>query len=203
MRLGVRVRGLSRDERSVLAVETGEAALPVGARDAVILAVPPWAAADLLSGLCVPDDFRAIVNAHFRFDAPAGAPAMLGVIGGTAEWIFTFPGRVSVTVSGADAIVDKDREELARMIWDDVARALRISAPMPQWQIVKEKRATFAATPEQDAKTPAGPDRVAQPVFGRRLGPDRPARNHRGRPALRGKCGGFGLEASVFIVATP
>jgi squalene-associated FAD-dependent desaturase len=154
IRLGVRVRGLPRDELSVLAVETGEAVLPVGSRDAVILAVPPWAAADLLPGLAVPDQFCAIVNAHFRFDAPQDTPAMLGVIGGTAEWIFTFPGRVSVTVSGADAIVDKDREELARMIWADVARALRISASLPQWQIVKEKRATFAATPEQDAKRP-------------------------------------------------
>jgi uncharacterized protein with NAD-binding domain and iron-sulfur cluster len=79
---------------------------------------------------------------------------MLGVIGGVAEWIFVFPGRISVTVSGADAIVDKDREELARIIWADVARALEISAPMPTWQIVKEKRATFAATPEQDARRP-------------------------------------------------
>jgi uncharacterized protein with NAD-binding domain and iron-sulfur cluster len=86
--------------------------------------------------------------------APAGAPAMLGVIGGTAEWIFTFPDRISVTVSGADAIVDQDREALATRIWADVAKALDIAAPMPVWQIVKEKRATFAATPEQDARRP-------------------------------------------------
>ena len=79
---------------------------------------------------------------------------MLGVIGGTAEWIFTFAGRVSVTVSGADAMVDMDREELARIIWADVARALRYPCPCRAWQIVKEKRATFAATPEQDAKRP-------------------------------------------------
>jgi len=110
--------------------------------------------APLVKDLVVPTEFRAIVNAHFRIAAPAGAPAMLGVIGGTAEWIFTFPDRVSVTVSGADAIVDKDREELARIIWADVAQALEITAPMPAWQIVKEKRATFAATPEQDAKRP-------------------------------------------------
>jgi squalene-associated FAD-dependent desaturase len=154
VRLGVRVRGLPHDERSVLAVETGDATLPVNARDVVILAVPPWGAADLVPGVSAPDDFRAIVNAHFRIAAPAGAPAVLGVIGGTAEWIFTFPDRVSVTVSGADAIVDKDREELARIIWADVAQALEITAPMPAWQIVKEKRATFAATPEQDAKRP-------------------------------------------------
>ena len=67
----------------------------------------------------------------------------------------SFPGRISVTVSGADAIVDKDREELAQIIWADVAKALQITAAMPAWQIVKEKRATFAATPEQDARRPA------------------------------------------------
>lgn len=154
LRLNARVRGLPHDPRSLLAVETVEAAVPVGARDAIILAVPPWSAADLIPGLTVPDDFRAIVNAHFRFDPPAGVPAMLGVIGGTAEWIFAFPGRISVTISGADAIVDRDREDLARAIWADVARALNIMAPMPAWQIVKEKRATFAATPQQDAKRP-------------------------------------------------
>jgi uncharacterized protein with NAD-binding domain and iron-sulfur cluster len=80
---------------------------------------------------------------------------MLGVIGGTAEWIFTFSDRISVTVSGADAIVDQDREDLALRIWADVTKALDIKAPLPTWQIVKEKRATFAATPEQDSRRPA------------------------------------------------
>ena len=79
---------------------------------------------------------------------------MLGVIGGTAEWIFAFADRISVTISGADAIVDKDREGLAQLIWSDVARAYGLSGGLPAWQIVKEKRATFAATPEQDAKRP-------------------------------------------------
>jgi squalene-associated FAD-dependent desaturase len=154
VRLGTRLRGLSLNGRSVLALDMTDTALPLTANDVVVLATPPWAAADLVPGLTVPDDFRAIVNAHFKMPAPAGAPAMLGVIGGTAEWIFTFPDRISVTVSGADAIVDKDREELARILWADVARALSITAPMPAWQIVKEKRATFAATPAQDARRP-------------------------------------------------
>jgi hypothetical protein len=104
-------------------------------------------------------DFRAIVNAHFKMTAPAGAPPLLGVIGGTAEWIFAFHDRISVTVSGADAIVDQDREALAVRIWADVAQALGITDPMPAWQIVKEKRATFAATPQQDARRPAAKTR--------------------------------------------
>ena len=79
---------------------------------------------------------------------------MLGVIGGTAEWIFTFPDRISVTVSAAEAIVDRDRAQLAQSLWSDVCAALAISVPLPAWQIVKEKRATFAATPAQDARRP-------------------------------------------------
>ena len=34
--------------------------------DAVVLAVPPWVAKELVPGLTAPDDFRAIVNAHFQ-----------------------------------------------------------------------------------------------------------------------------------------
>ena len=79
---------------------------------------------------------------------------MLGVIGGTAEWIFAFPDRISVTVSAADAIVDQDREALAALLWRDVARAYNLADELPPWQIVKEKRATFAATPKQNAKRP-------------------------------------------------
>jgi uncharacterized protein with NAD-binding domain and iron-sulfur cluster len=79
---------------------------------------------------------------------------MLGLLGATAEWIFAFPDRLSVTVSAADRLIDTDREELARTIWGDVGKALGIDAPLPRWQIVKEKRATFAATPEQNAKRP-------------------------------------------------
>jgi squalene-associated FAD-dependent desaturase len=155
VQLGTRLRELTLGRRSALALDLGGAAVPLTRDDAVVLAVPPWVAKDMIPTLTTPDDFRAIVNAHFKMPGPPGASPMLGVIGGTAEWIFTFPDRISVTISGADAIVDQDREVLATRIWADVAKALNIAAPMPVWQIVKEKRATFAATPEQDAKRPA------------------------------------------------
>jgi len=120
--------------------------------------VAPAPARDLLPGLSVPDDFRAIVNAHFALPPGADlskAASMTGLIGGIAEWVFVFHDRISVTVSGADAIVDRDRELLAQQLWADVRTALTLGdTPLPTWQIVKEKRATFAATPEQDAKRP-------------------------------------------------
>ncbi len=151
---GRRLRTLVFGNRRVLALEFPEATVPVDAKDVVILAVPPWVAKELVPQLTVPTEFRAIVNAHFRVAPPKGAAPILGVIGGTAEWVFCFKDRISVTVSSADAIVDRDREELARILWGDVCAALRMTGDLPKWQIVKEKRATFAATPAQDFNRP-------------------------------------------------
>jgi hydroxysqualene dehydroxylase len=152
--LGKRLRALVLGSHAVLALEFADMTVPLNPRDMVVLAVPPMVAKEFLPDLTVPSEFRSIVNGHFRFAAPKGAPAILGVTGGTAEWIFCFEDRISVTVSGADAIVDREREELARLLWKDVTAALRIEAELPRWQIVKEKRATFAATPAQDMKRP-------------------------------------------------
>ena len=152
VRFGQRLRRIVLNDKEAMALELAEETIPLSASDAVILAVPPWAAQEILPDIAAPDEFRAIVNAHFSFPAPKGAPLMLGVLGGTAQWIFAFPDRISITVSGADAIVNDDREALARTFWDDIQAALALSAPLPPWQVVKEKRATFAATPAQAVK---------------------------------------------------
>lgn len=152
--LGQRLRRIVLDQNDVIALEFPENTVPVSPEDTVVLALPPWVAASLVPGLSTPTEFRSIVNAHFKIAPPPGAPAMLGVIGGMAEWIFGFADRISVTVSAADAIVDRDREDLAQALWSDVAQALDLPPELPVWQIVKEKRATFAATPEQNALRP-------------------------------------------------
>jgi len=152
--LGQRLRRFTIAGTGVRALEFADATVPTGMKDAVVLAVNAPVALDLVPGLSAPNAFRAIVNAHFRIAPPAGAPAMLGVIGGTAEWIFSFADRISVTISAADAIVDEERDVLAARIWADVAKALQFDVPLPPWQIVKEKRATFAATVAQDALRP-------------------------------------------------
>jgi uncharacterized protein with NAD-binding domain and iron-sulfur cluster len=59
-----------------------------------------------------------------------------------------------VTISAADRLLAVPREMLASQIWRDVARIANIAEPMPAWQIVRERRATFAALPREDAKRP-------------------------------------------------
>lgn len=158
LKTGRRLRRLIQTDGRISALEFSDGTDEVAARDKVILATPAWVTGELVPGLTVPDAFRAIVNAHFAVNPPHNVPHMTGVIGGTAEWVFCFPGRISVTVSAAERIVDAPREELATRIWADVCKVLnlppRLAETLPPWQIVKEKRATFAATPAQDARRP-------------------------------------------------
>jgi len=89
--------------------------------------MPPTA---LVPGLEAPTEFRAIVNAHFRIDPPAGLPPILGVINATTEWIFAFSGAGSRSPSApATRLIDTPREEaMARTIWDEVQAATGLSA---------------------------------------------------------------------------
>jgi hydroxysqualene dehydroxylase len=154
IRFGQELRGFGSASDRVSELKFGEQAISLAPSDVVVLAVPPRPAASLLPGLKTPSKFRAIVNAHFRFEPPKDLPPILGVVGGLVEWLFTFPQRLSITISGADRLVDMPREELAQAIWRDICRAAGITAELPPWQIVRERRATFEATPEQNALRP-------------------------------------------------
>ncbi len=154
IRLGRRLKTFEIADGRVAALIFAGGRETVARDEPVVLAVPAWVATGLLPDLKVPTAHNAIVNAHYRIAPPAGLRPIVGVIGGTAEWIFAFHDRLSVTISAADRFVETDREDLARAIWADVARVHDLADPMPRWQIVREKRATFAATPEQDALRP-------------------------------------------------
>ena len=73
-----------------------------------------------------------------------------GLVNATTEWMFASRGRLSVTISSADRLMDVPRAELAQTIWTEVAKATGIAAGLPPWQIVRERRATFAATPGEN-----------------------------------------------------
>jgi squalene-associated FAD-dependent desaturase len=150
------LRAIRFADGAVAALDFGGEVVALGAGDGVILSVPPYAATSLVNGLQAPSEFRAIVNAHFRIDPPADAPLIVGVLGGTVQWIFAFPGRLSVTISAGDRLIDTPREQVAAAIWGEVVRVTGLPPSLPPWQIVRERRATFAATPAQDAKRPGG-----------------------------------------------
>jgi squalene-associated FAD-dependent desaturase len=154
IRFGHELREFGISAGRISELKFGDDTVAIGPDEAVVLAVPPRPAASLLPGLKTPTKFRAIVNAHFRFDPPAEMPPILGVVGGLIEWLFAFPKRLSVTISNADRLVEMPREQLAQAIWRDICKAGGVAGELPPWQIVRERRATFEATPEQNALRP-------------------------------------------------
>jgi len=134
-------------------LDFGSDSVDLGPDDRVIVAVPPNLASRLLPGLSVPTEFRAIANLHFKVDA-AGVPIMTGVLHATTQWLFAYPGRLSVTISSADALMQTPREELARRVWSEVAALTGLPEALPPWQVVRERRATIAADPAQEALRP-------------------------------------------------
>ena len=154
VRFGDRLRAIRFERERAAALDFDRTTQKLGADDRLILSAPPWIAKDLLPGLTAPDEFHAILNVHFQIAPPPGQPAILGVVNAEIEWLFAFPDRLSVTISNADRLIDRPREELAAAIWREAAALTGLGPSLPPWQIVKEKRATFAATPAQNAKRP-------------------------------------------------
>jgi len=135
-------------------LDFGSDAIALESNDKVILAVPPNLASRLLPGLRTPTEFRAIANVHFKVDG-AALPVMTGVVHATTQWIFSYPGRLSVTISAADALMQVPREQLAREVWREVAIVARLPDTMPAWQVVRERRATIATDPHQESLRPS------------------------------------------------
>ena len=159
IRFGAKLRSIEFQGDRAAALDFGDERIALAEDEKVVLAAPAPVAADLLPGLAAPHEFRAIVNAHFAFPAPKTLPLLTGVIGGATEWLFGFHDRLSVTISAAERFLAAPREELAEKLWSEVQAVAGFSAPLPAWRIIKEKRATFAATPAQDSLRPGAETR--------------------------------------------
>ena len=154
-----RLSRLQFDGGALRGLDFGGTIKPINPNAPVVLAVTAPVAAGLVPGLKTPQDHRAILNLHYAVEVPRREPGFIGVIGGTAEWVFQKPGLLSVTVSAADRLMDSDAETLAEIIWSDLREIYALPESMPAHRVVKEKRATFAATPQQAALRPSGKTR--------------------------------------------
>jgi squalene-associated FAD-dependent desaturase len=163
VRLNRRVRDLTFTDKRLTALYLADETVELPPGDAAILSVPPAVAAQLLPGLDPPEEVSAIVNGHFLLSDAAERSwhtitdlPILGLVGGAVDWIFLREGVASVTISAADALATRGNDELAALLWRDVATALGLAdEPLPAHRIIKEKRATFKQSPAQLRKRPS------------------------------------------------
>ena len=197
IRFGAKLRAIQFEGDRATALDFSDDIVTLGPDDRIVLAVTAPVAAGLLPGLAAPTEFRAIVNAHFACPAPKGLPLLTGIVGGASEWLFGFSDRLSVTISAAERFLATPREELAATIWGEVQEVgglFRAAAGLADHQGKARhiRRDAAAGRP-----APGRGDAMAQSRSGRRLDPDRPARDDRGRDPVRRACGGAGRQLTT------
>lgn len=155
MKLGQRLRAIVAQDGVISSLDFGEEFVEIAPTDWVVLAVPPWVAQELVPSLTTPDEFRAITNVHYRVEVPQNMAGFTGLVGGLAEWVFVREGIASVTISASDRYDEQDQKIWASRTWSDLATLFDLDpAKIPPWRILREKRATFAATPQQNLRRP-------------------------------------------------
>jgi len=165
LRFGARIAGLTVSDARVTGLVGPQVDEIIGPNDRIVLATPPWVAAELIEGLVVPDQFESILNLHFRAGIDGGVAGFYGLLGGVAEWVFEKTEVVSVTISAANDRLDRDTDALAAEVWSDLRRGFGLPRTMPPYRVVREKRATFAATPAQLARRPGPQTRLGNLVL--------------------------------------
>ncbi len=157
-----RVTGLEVAEGRVTGLTVNDEQIAVGPDESVVLAVPPWVAGELLPDITVPNAFQSIVNVHYKIVVEPigdiGAAGFVGLVNGTAEWVFVKTDHVSVTISAANKIIDQPAVDLAVTVWQDVVKALDLRKPqsteIPPFRVIKERRATIVANADQEERRP-------------------------------------------------
>ena len=125
--------------------------IEVSRDDIVVLATPAPVTAILIPDLTVPVDTYPIVNAHFRVPDKvqlANDAGLIGIVGGTAQWLFFRGDIISATVSAADELADAPAAYIAQAIWSDITRSIDgVPKEMPEkYRVVKEESDHFADT---------------------------------------------------------
>ncbi|MCG8692349.1 MAG: hydroxysqualene dehydroxylase HpnE [Minwuiales bacterium] len=166
---GARLRAAALEDGKVSSLDFGGDSVPVGPDDRVVLAIPPAGAAAILPEVTVPRTSCTIFNAHMRLDQtvemPNGIP-FLGVIGGTAQWLIVRQNVISATISAADHLMEEPADSIADRVWDDTRRALNLNlAERPPIRVIKERRATFAQTPEEIRRRPGTRTRMSNLIL--------------------------------------
>jgi len=151
---------------SVAHVSPGEVTLASGERvgcDAVICALPMERACDIVADERLRPDQRlaairaglaysAIIGVHLVFDRQILEIPHAVLVGAATQWVFRKEGgRILAVISGAGELCDLPAEQLLDMVEADVRRAFPREARDAKrlWgRVVKERRATFAPTPE-------------------------------------------------------
>lgn len=156
------------DNATLSALHFSDGVVGVEPQDQVVLAVPWGSAERLIPNSDYSLGSAAIYNLHFALPPCAASkkPELLGMVGTMAQWVFIHSGLLSVTISAADRLgLEMDEDRIGSLVWGEVVAGLRlagksayldglVAATPPPFRVIREKRATFMASPDHILKRP-------------------------------------------------
>lgn len=140
--------------------------------DAVLIATPPKATSRLLPTTTdwhqaqqqlQQYSFSPIVSLYLWTDVAIMDEPLCALLGTTTQWVFnkrialsnaTHAGLVALTISAGAELVHKDTESIARHCFAELQQVFpkAKTATLVEWKVIKEKSATFLATPQMESQ---------------------------------------------------
>lgn len=103
-------------------------------------------------------EYNSIINIYFHTSMALTLPKGLhfvGLKGSWAQWVFSFPNILAVTISNANALSLKN-DELARKVWEEICTLRgRVAAFMPEYRVLRHKQATIKQDKRNNALRPS------------------------------------------------
>ncbi|MCL5992461.1 MAG: hydroxysqualene dehydroxylase HpnE [Bacteroidetes bacterium] len=108
----------------------------------------------------------SIISMYLWLDKNLSNANFTGMFGTKTQWVFNrrkicesektinekYPGHLTLTISGANDILDIEKENLVNECFNEVKTAFKSDAKLLAWKVIKEKKATFIANPDMEEK---------------------------------------------------
>ncbi len=161
-----RVTGLQLARNEISGVITSRQTLPA---DQVILATSAWSAAQLVASISSLSElhtnllqfkYEPITTIFLKYaKAVMLNPAMQGYADRLTQWVFdrritSHPQIISAVISADGGYSNMGKDELVQTVINDIKTASRLRDEPTDSLVIREKRATFSATPEMESLRP-------------------------------------------------
>ena len=95
----------------------------------------------LFPSIEVPTEYNSIVNVHqyFKILNERFQKKLLDLLI-QLHWLFLKKDHISITISNTNSYNNFDSEKIANIIWKEICSYMKIDIPLPEFQVVKEKR---------------------------------------------------------------
>ncbi len=145
-----RLREIEIKENRITKLIFNHKKIELNGDDYVISALPISSFSKIFDKTQTPKEFNTILNIHFKISNNTKKKfnnEIIGMINSKSQWIFIKDNYLSVTISDANIFNEESQEKISKNVWKEICSLMNKEILMPEYQIIKEKKATFVQSP--------------------------------------------------------